>query len=47
MFVEEEEGTEFVDKFNESDERVIIDNEGFGEFFTPGVGVSVWVKQER
>ena len=45
MFVEEEEGIEYVDKFNESEEKVIIDKEGFGEFFTPSAGVSVWVKQ--
>ncbi|MDY0235462.1 MAG: alpha-amylase [Gudongella sp.] len=47
MFVEEESGTEYIDKLQKTDEKVIIDNQGYGEFFTPTVGVSVWVKKEQ
>ncbi len=46
MFVEELEGTEYIDRLSKTDKKVIIDSEGFGEFFTPSPGVSVWVKQE-
>lgn len=46
MFVEEKEGTEYIDSLSKTDERVIVDKEGFGEFFTPSAGVSVWVKQD-
>jgi alpha-amylase len=46
MFVGEKGGTEYIDKFNKSDKKVIIDDKGFGEFFTLSVGVSVWVRKD-
>ncbi|MDY0278830.1 MAG: alpha-amylase, partial [Acholeplasma sp.] len=46
MFVGEDKGTEYIEKTKKTDIKVIIDDEGFGEFFTPNVGVCVWVKQD-
>lgn len=47
MYVEEEEGTEFIDKLSKTDEKIVIDQDGYGEFFTPEAGVSVWVKNNK
>lgn len=46
MFVDEKEGSEYIDKLNKTEEKVTIDNEGFGDFFTPSVGVSAWVRKK-
>lgn len=47
MYVEEDQGTIFVDKLNKTDKKVTIDKDGFGEFFTPNAGVSVWIKENK
>ena len=39
-------GREYLDKMGRSNDVVVVDNDGFGSFNTPGAGVSVWVLKE-
>jgi len=39
-------GREYLDKLGRSNDVVVVDNDGFGSFNTPGAGVSVWVLKE-
>ncbi len=37
-------GQKFIDKLGREDKEVTVQDDGFGEFSTPGVGVSVWIE---
>ncbi len=47
MYIGEEfSGREFIDKLNNENSLVEIKEDGFGDFYTPSAGVSVWVPKD-